>query len=199
MIIHSISTHITNVFIRKQIISSNMRRIYIYGLELLFSTVISLFICGISSVLLHDFIGYMLFLFAFIPLRLLTGGYHAHSYINCCSCFLTLYICTFIIEKLLPYNCINIFILFVSACTFILVLRYAPVEHPNKKISSTKKLKNRNKSLVLTFIWFVIALAASSNSDIINTYIIRLFSSELAALLLFIAGVIKYKERRKFQ
>lgn len=198
MILRTISNHIADVFLRRNIISVETKRICAYGLELLFSTIISLTICAIVSIFLHDFGGYIIFLAVFIPFRLLAGGYHANSHTSCCVCFLALYICAFLNAEIVLNSNIRPFILIVSICTFVLILLYAPVEHPNKKISPEKKIANRKRSIVLCLIWVIVAFAISVHDDIANEYIVRFFSGELIAVISFTAGVIKYR-RRRFQ
>lgn len=73
----------TKVLLAHGKIREEQRAVYIYGFELLFSTLI----CVGSMLLLAAFAGCLkrmaVFLLYFFPIRIAAGGYHAKSYRNC--------------------------------------------------------------------------------------------------------------------
>ncbi len=156
--IASLCKVITHFLCRKKIIAQNELEIYQYGFEIIISTIISLVICLTIGIILDISFYSFLFLIIFVPIRSITGGYHADSYLKCNIIFtiVTLFVLGF--SKFLWINrgltfSTNLVTLFVS---FIIILIYAPVENKNKPLNKTLKKRNRILSVLATFIIILI-------------------------------------------
>ena len=77
--ITSISKKLASYLSRKNIIDKDKKEIYQYGYEVLISGLIGFAIVIILGILMNRFIESLLFLGVFVPVRQLTGGYHADS------------------------------------------------------------------------------------------------------------------------
>ncbi len=132
------------------------KEIYIYGLELIISTLFSMLSISIISIIAGHFIYAVFFFLFFFSLRLFCGGYHAETYLKCFIItnfsFLINILLTYLIEManikwLLP------FFMFVS---FIIILINSPVK--NTKHPCSEKVFNRNKKVlrILLFVYMII-------------------------------------------
>lgn len=117
--------------------------IYIYGLELIISTVMGLISILFISVVLSNIKLGILFIFIFVPLRLFTGGYHAATY---CKCFIVSnfsYLLVLILKNILWSKLLSE----IWICLFIFVSYYiiknAPVINVHQPINKYKQMRNK--------------------------------------------------------
>ena len=90
--VESIAQYLTEKLIKNQIIKQESSEVYVYGLQLILSS-ICITICIISiGLILGQGVSAIVFLVALAGLRHNTGGYHANTYKKCfilsCSCFI---------------------------------------------------------------------------------------------------------------
>lgn len=139
---------------RHNVINEEDTDIYVYGLELLLSFFFSVSIIMLLGILLNSIFETILFLSVFIFLRCFSGGFHAKTYWMCSLVTFSTYGISLLFSKLVSIHLIGYIILFVIG-TVILAI-FAPIEHPNKKLSQTQKKKFKIWSIVL-FITFISA------------------------------------------
>ena len=143
-------------FVEKEIVSSEDEEVYVYGMELLFSTLFNIILAVIIGAVTSSMLETAIFLAAFISVRQCIGGYHAETHLGCMSIFGVVLIAFAIIVKLTP-DAFAIPISIASAIiSFILVLLFAPVEHPNKPLSDKEKSVLRKKGITLLSIISVV-------------------------------------------
>ena len=153
-------------------IASDDRDVYIYGFEILFSTLFSLSSVTILSLLLGH-IGYALFfLLFFFSLRLFCGGYHASTYAKCFIItnltFLSTvaYTCLIMLAKL---SFIMPVLFLVSA---VIIWIFAPVQNENHPCSEKTLRKNKiiSRSLVCLYslVYILIFVLASDKQIAVN-------------------------------
>ena len=92
---------ITDLLLREEIIDIEDRDIYLYGLELIVSTISTLIITVIMGGLLHSLLPAICYFFALATLRTQAGGYHATSYWNCDALYTVLLFITLLTVKTL--------------------------------------------------------------------------------------------------
>jgi len=145
-------------FVEKEIVSSEDEEVYVYGMELLFSTLFNIILAVIIGAVTSSMLETAIFLAAFISVRQCIGGYHAETHWGCMSIFGVVLIAFATIVKLTP-DTFAIPISIASAIiSFILVLLFAPVEHPNKPLSDKEKSVLRKKGITLLSIISAIIL-----------------------------------------
>ncbi len=145
--ITSISKHIAQFFLKKEIIDIERLPVYQYGFEMMVSLIVGFASVILSGIILGEFLGSLLFYILFIGVRLFTGGFHADSYFKC---KVTLVICC--TSVLIAYKYINfsLFIIFILSLIFLItVILLSPVEHPNAPLSESDKKRNRIISIVI--------------------------------------------------
>lgn len=117
--------------------------IYIYGLELIISTVVGLVSILLISNMLSELKSGLLFIIIFVPLRLFTGGYHAATYGKCfvisnCSYLMVLFL-KYIMWDNIPLG-IWFVLLFISGCY---IVSNAPIINPAQPINEQKQVRSK--------------------------------------------------------
>ena len=93
--LYKVAFECTNYLISKEIISISQRSIYIYGFELLFSFLTCLLNMLFWGKVLGCLTDLFIFLYFFIPIRIVAGGYHAKTFHGC-----------FLLTNMISFSCI---------------------------------------------------------------------------------------------
>lgn len=154
---------IASGFVKRQVILEDSKSTYVYGLELLLSSIFSSGCIVIIGILIHRTVDVLFFLAIFSVLRSFTGGYHARTFSKCTIVTLTTFGLVMALSKLLSVN-IPVYVITVIAVFFI-ILVLAPIENPNKRIPASKKklFKAISVALLLLFSGSGIVFAGFSN------------------------------------
>lgn len=132
----------TEVFLKYKVISDDEFEIYVYGFDLLFTTMLSVVSILILASALSSFLDGIIFILIFFVMRMFVGGYHAETHWGCFIVTnVTFCISLFfyrVLYRLSLYNCIFIFLISVG-CIFC----WAPIVHPNQPLTAEKYGKNR--------------------------------------------------------
>lgn len=133
-------------------------QIYIYGLEILISTILDTIIVITLSLVFNNFIGTLVFLIVFSTLRLLTGGYHAKTYLGCSVVLVVIYLSYIGITVLItPYYSI-VLLIFTSVLAFFIIVKYSPIDNPNKHLDSQEKKRFKGRSIIMLSILLILSL-----------------------------------------
>lgn len=181
---------IVDFFIKEDIVSEEQRDVYQYGVELSVSTLIGLLIVLAIGVLSGRFTESVIFYIVFCLTRAFCGGFHAHSHLLCKLTFTCVIILVLVMNLVLdPIESYFWFALYLYS--LIIVCTFAPVENPNKNLTSYDKKRCKIISIILMVVWLVVMILFYS------------FGSELyhivALTLFFVANLMllgKYSERR---
>ncbi|WP_041720175.1 accessory gene regulator ArgB-like protein [Alkaliphilus metalliredigens] len=159
--INKLATYTVNKMNETITIDKEKIDFYIYGTELFIITLIK----GIGLILIASILGLLtealIFILAFSILRIQAGGIHANSF---WKCFLLTDMITFTaiyLVYLIPSNSMLTFQAFFSFFSILLVLYYAPVESPNKPLTSHEKRIYKDRSCFIVLIGIVITLTIS--------------------------------------
>lgn len=118
--------------------------IYVYGFELIISSIIETSALLLVGFLIGKIIETMLFLFSFSSIRFFSGGYHANSYLKCFAVTLVNYfLVLLLINKLIDFSVNMIFAvsLVVFGLSLALFIKVCPVKSNSKTIIKPKKQK----------------------------------------------------------
>lgn len=188
-----LAKRMTRIFIRKFHIAEENWDLYYLGIEVITTTVLtSLFIIG-CGILLHNCLGSIAFLLCFTTIRGYSGGYHAKTRIRCFCTTILCYICSLVMMKgllLLHGAAQGIVIAGGILLTVMLFIKYAPVEHPSKRIRQEIKDRNRMFSFVMLFAWYF----ASALLGGLHAYEV---SSQIWATTIIIAILLCITRRKK--
>ena len=142
---HNWAEHCASFMAKYNLIPLNALSVYTYGFEIMISTFFTtMAIVGVSLVM-HEPIAWIIFLIAFIPERVVAGGYHEKTAFRCHILAAFLFFMLLVVFKLWKFSVLFSFI--TSFILLIVVLWISPVEAPNKPLTSQKQRLNRKKNI----------------------------------------------------
>jgi accessory gene regulator B len=160
-VLEDISQRIAVSWIENQIIKAEHKDAYIYGLQLLLSTVINVVCIAIISIVTHRPLIWIAFLLGFIPLRITAGGYHAKSPLRCGIIFCGGYI-IFLYLFLHILDSETVFIgMANSLISVALVFIFAPIPASNKPLSNIEFFQKRKLSRAITIMFLFVSVFCS--------------------------------------
>lgn len=148
-------------FVEKQVVKKEDEEVYAYGMELLYSSILNIALAAIIAIITNTVYPTAAFLTAFIVIRQYIGGYHAKTHLGCMSIFAVVLCCFAVLSRYIPAEC-EVWISMLSVILSIfLILKFAPVEHPNKPISGKEKSKLKKSGIISAFTVFILVLIMS--------------------------------------
>lgn len=138
-----------------------------YGTYALIQTLISIFTVFIVGLILGVTLEALVFLFTVSILRKYSGGAHSDSSNICTMLGIIMSSLAGLLVNLKLLNNINInwiigFIVVIFGMAYYIILKYAPVDTPNKRIKTDKKRKRMlNESLKILTIYLFIVLCGA--------------------------------------
>ena len=139
--------HMVDFFIAKEIVESEWKELYLHGFTLLFSEILNLtFILLIGGITGH-FIDSAVYLLIFCFLRGFAGGFHAKKHWICRTVMIGSFAGALCIKIVLQSKALHgwgiaVLVLIAIICLGV-ISRLAPVPHPNKPLTETKRKINR--------------------------------------------------------
>jgi len=178
--LHRLAEDITFYLITNRIIDIDDREVYIYGLELLISTIFTSISILILALIIGEMPSAIIFLLIHFLLKSYTGGYHAEYYYICYIYSLVSFIVLIFLKNiiLLAYKPILGALLLIAST--IIIFKFAPVTNENNPKTDEEIAKNkkeaRKRVIVLSLIsiigylikaelidiWFMVAITISS-------------------------------------
>ena len=154
------------ILLERRIINSQID-VYKYGLELVVSSFFCMIISIIAGILCNCIFETFIFLLCFIVLRLCSGGFHASTHLGCWTIMLTLTLShIFIIFN----QHFSFYLLTLFDClSLVVILIFAPVENLRKPILKKSKSKLKLLSIVISTLFFSIAVILNNIHNIAIT------------------------------
>ena len=153
----SIAEKITKKLEASEIINSEDKELYTYGLVQGFSIIISIVTTAIIGIIFRMIVDVIVFTIAFIPLRLYAGGYHAKTQVRCYVFSIVMITAVLLGIRLIPWNDYIGFIVALGAGSIIVSL--APVEDSNKPLDQKEKTVYKRRTYVVLGILIMLVLA----------------------------------------
>ena len=170
-------------------ISEEIFDIYVYGLELLISSLFSTTVVLLIGILSGCILQTIAFLITFILLRSFTGGFHANTYLLCSVVTFSTFTIVLLLSKFVSVPFYAYLILAVSGLGIITWV--APVENPNKVLTASKKLRCKITSIVLFVILIFVGIFTT---ELLPSVSNAIFFTLLADIILLF---IKNKKRKE--
>lgn len=165
----TLSQKIVNKLCEQDVIDTCDAAAYVYGYELLISSVISVLIVVLVSIICGDFRYSLSFLLGFVLQRIYIGGYHATSHIRCYFAFSGMFLICVLLSKLIVVT--YIFRIMTTALLLSISILFAPVEAKNKPLNEKKRLKYKIIASTLSAEDFIITLLNMlPNNRIVTCY-----------------------------
>ena len=185
-----ISESITKRIYQSGLINFEDFDIYVYGLEVLISTVISFLTVLLVGIILSAALDAVLFLSVLIIVRRFTGGYHSKTFIGCnLSCDM-LFLTSWHLSRILTFKLS--FVVLIHLSGIVIVSAFAPVENYNKPLSAKKRKTNKKRAIItcsiLSAITVVLAIMGSKYHNILTI-------SYIDVLILLVCGHIIHCRR----
>lgn len=190
--IQRVCLKLCDCFIDTGIITSEMKDLYCYGMHqgvvLFFNLLTALFI----GVLLDSVMEVILYLTAYIPLRIYAGGYHAETPGRCY--IFSVILITAILLAIRFFAISDVVCCIGMILSFAVIFIIAPMEDKNKPFTTKEQIFFKKQIRYLLFIetiFFIIACFISCTT--LSTYI---FAAFITMAFMLILGHIKNKYRK---
>lgn len=147
--------------------------LYVYGIELIISTIISTALIILTGVITNSFIESIIFLFSFSVIRVYTGGYHSMTYLVCNVVSVLSYVFIYLSLEYAGAYFSNVFVMCAGyVLTMVLALLFAPVENKNKELTKQEKKKYKLLSLVMITVFYSVSAVCYYIFGIAETLVI---------------------------
>lgn len=180
---------ITQSLIDTQIIESEERELYRYGIQQGLTIVLNLVTTLLIGLLCDMIWQSIVFTVAYIPLRSFAGGYHAKTTIGCYIFSIVLITAVLLTMKLLPISSFVccIMLLCSGVCIFVL----APVENHNKPLDDMELTVYGRRTRWITVLEITLALLCGRSG--LQDVMMCLSVSLVIMSVMLILGAIKNK------
>ncbi len=176
------------VLARRGIIEEEDIAVYAYGFELMLSTAINIVLVIVVSILFSRPLSWLFFLLPFIPLRLTAGGYHAKTHLGCCVTFTVGYAALLAAGVLTAPYVTPVYLIAVSAVSFMLSLLLSPVPSSNKPLEPEEKRLNRRRSIVISAVCLLVTASSFFTGGGITMLYVYFAVGQLGAAVSLIAA-----------
>jgi len=191
--LHSLSKNIADFLLRQKCFDKTLLPVYIYGVELFLSSLLGVTLVLCCSLLLRSFMCGVLFLLAFIFLRLFTGGLHCNTYLACNTVMVATFIGTVALYRIIS-SCgqSGIICSVMMTLTLIITLVFAPVINPNKDVPTYHQRRCKLIAISMLIAHFIIYV-------VLNRYISTeiIIITDFISVVYIIIGLIKNKIERR--
>ena len=143
-----VSRKMAECFVAHGIIKEVDVNVYAYSFELLIATVINLTAVVVLSVISKTVIETGLYLLGFIPLRNLSGGYHAKNHLRCFLLLILTYAVFVMLIYYLPIDMMQMTTIVIMLLSIGLVLMFAPSDVKNKRLSKDEIARSRKMARI---------------------------------------------------
>lgn len=140
--------------------SHQKKSVYYYGFQVLIGGIIKFLMLAAVALILGAFFPTMALMVSFSSLRLVTGGYHMHTFGKCAIISITMFAAggvlsgyTYQYISLIP---VIILLLIAFVTEFYCIIKYSPRDNPNRPITNKKEIIRFRKLAVFNLILLVI-------------------------------------------
>lgn len=189
--IKQFATTITSFLILENRIEESDSEIYQYGLEQLLINLRMILVIGLLAFLFDSVIETLFIFVGFIPIRMIAGGYHARTPLRCSLLTISVYLLDLMFIAILSNVAIKYSILFISLISCILIFRFAPVDHKNKRLSQSEVIEGKMKSRIVVLILSSLCIIYILLFRRIDTILISTITGTLTATVSLVVGSIK--------
>ena len=145
--LHKISSSLADRLINAEIVTRESRDVYIYGIEVLLSSLLSTLLILIIGLALNRFVDTLSFLAVFIGLRSFSGGFHANTYLRCAVVTLSVYFAVILLSFYVKVP--QAALLCLAPIGVALLAVAAPVRNPNKHLTESEAIRHKIISIII--------------------------------------------------
>lgn len=155
--ITSLAQHIAGFLLKKEVIDGKKLDIYIYGFEIMISSILNILIALLIGLAFSQLIECVVFLVVFIYMRKYCGGYHAETYLKCNFAF-TLNLLALISIIKLSINFPIYIIIGINICCIVIIAIFAPIANVYKPIIIEDRKKHKITAIILGLVFSSISM-----------------------------------------
>lgn len=194
--ITALSRKIADFLVRENTIEKKYLEVYMYGIELWLSSIISVLLLLFITIPLHRITEGIIFYIVFCITRLFCGGYHAKNYTGCKTVFSITLLTVLFLNEMLREIHLNLW--FILWCYYAgIMFCFAPIDNENKKLEEKEKKKYKIISIVLSFFWlFIEVLLYETQSKFMRIIPITLAIIATLLLLEINKNILKRKREK---
>lgn len=189
-----LSKRIVSGWSNSEIIMKEHEGAYVYGVQLLLSTLINISCIALISTAVGCSFAWIPFLLGFIPIRVTAGGYHAKTPLLCSIIFCGMYSIGIVLLEAINDAALIPVCLLNSIAAIVIVYLYSPLPAQNKPLVQAERGKKRDLSIAIVFVLFLI-MVVSVTLKVALEIVVYISLGELAATILCIwAKFIRNRE-----
>jgi accessory gene regulator B len=177
------ATGVTHFFARFKVIVEEDEAVYVYGFQLLISTVFNIALVLLVAFCMGVFAESLFFITSFVASRCILGGYHAKSHIRCVLAFSLVFAIFSWLSVRLFCRFANVYMIVGTILSFLLIWELAPVEPPNRNMSEAKRARLKYACLLLSSTFAAIAILYNMVPLFRSDNVVFLYSGYIAAML----------------
>lgn len=182
-----LSQKIGDDLVRSSVIEAEDAEIYIYGINQILVSVFNVLSALIIGLILGTFFEVMVFMAAYIPLRIFAGGYHAKTPLRCYIFSVIMLIIVSLGMKYLPLAEWVYYAILLATAIVVLVL--SPVEDRNKPLDEIEHKVYKRRAMFIAAAELLVGLAFML-VGLDNLFVAVVYSFAALSFML-VAGKIK--------
>ena len=182
-----LSCKIGDDLVQSNIVKEEDAEIYIYGINQILTSVFNVSSALIIGLILGTFFETVVFMAAYIPLRIFAGGYHAKTSLRCYIFSVIMLVIVSLDIKYLPLAEWVYYAILLAAAIVVLVL--SPVEDRNKPLDEIEHKVYKRRAIFIAAAELLIGLALRL-AGLSNLFVAVVYSFCMLSIML-VAGKVK--------
>lgn len=154
---NKISSLLVTKMLQHNIIDPIKKNIYITGIELILADIINFSLILIIGIIVKKISYSIIYLLMFWTVRRFSGGFHAKTYAVCRITFISIYLLIIFVGNTINSHIIPYVITF-NIISIVTMFLFAPISHPNKKLTDKEKHINKILALITTLIFIIVSI-----------------------------------------
>ncbi len=174
--------------------------IYVYGFELLVSSIIETGALILIGGLIGKFVETILFIISFSSIRFFSGGYHANSYLKCFVVTMISYILILLMTNILSelsYSIIVLIALMIFVLSLILFIKICPVYSNGKTIFNPTMQKKLSVIALCINIILSVALFSIHQNYMLIIVLLTIFTVDAMIIIEKLKQGVEKNEKNK--
>lgn len=161
-------------------------------MEVILSTIIGFGVILVLSCILGKLSFGIFYLIYIVPIRMSVGGYHAKSYFKCNIIFAIFFVLAFLLCENQTVQGFKV-LAYINLVSVFFIMRYAPLENENKKLSDSKKNIYKHVNIL---IYTIGGMAGVYFKNIYGINVLTIVLNVVTVLLILGKGVEGYEKNK---
>lgn len=150
------ANNLSSFFVQKTLISAEEKDTYTFCFEVLISSTLSWTSLIVLAFLAGIFKPFLYYIFWFCLFRNAAGGYHAASHLKCYLLSILTFLIFLVLQHITSAGFYLVYSLIFSFVSVFLLLKFAPVDHPNNPFTEKERIKHTFKIRLFILIYLIV-------------------------------------------